>query len=243
MRSLATLGVIALVLVSITTPAAAQHTAEVAQVRTLASCISEHHTHLARLVRLLDEAHGRLSASDAAVRRDAELSITTLLQRAAETREQLSACIAAATFEPPSGDTVEHVTTPDTAADHVASSGGSIHEVESDAAVSAHVRIVRGERVDGSGSASDDSVRSAVHGVGPAISTCYEQYVDRVAARSGSVHVSFTVVDGGRITTASVERGGFDAPLRQCVQRAFSAAHVSGAHGQSVYGYEIALGE
>ena len=168
----------------IAAPAAAQHTASVHQVHTLAACISEHHTHLARLVRLLDEANGRLSATDAAVRRDAELSIETLLQRAAESREALRACIVAADFQPPSGETVEHVTTPDSAADHVASSGGSIHEIEADATVTSHVRVVRGERVDGSGSASDDSVRSAVHGVGAAVAGCYEGYVDRASSRS-----------------------------------------------------------
>jgi len=234
---------IALLLSCLASPAAAQHTAEVAQVHTLATCISEHHTQLARVVRLLDEAHGRLSASDATVRHDAELSIETLLQRAADAREELRACIAAATFEAPSGETVERTTTSDEAADHVAASGGSIHEVESDAAVSAHVRVVRGEHVDGSGTASDSAVRAAVHGAGPAISACYEAYVDRATSRSGTIHLSFTVVDGGGITAAAVERGGFDAPLRQCVQRAISGARVSGAHGRSVYGYEIALGD
>lgn len=239
MRALA----IACLIVSVASPAAAQHTAEVHQVQTLASCISEHHTHLARLVRLLDEAHERLSATDAAVRRDAELSIETLLQRAAETREQLRACVDAADFEPPSGETVEHVTTPDSAADHVASSGGSIHEVEADAAVSSHVRVVRGERVDGSGSASDASVRAAVHGIGAAISTCYEGYVDRASSRAGSVHVSFTVLAGGHVSQASVERAGFDAPLRACVERAFRTMTVADAQGRSVYAYELALGQ
>ncbi len=238
MRSLA----IAISICWFAAPVAAQHTAEVAEVRTLTSCIGAQHTQLVRLERLLGEARERLSATDSAVRHDAELSIETLLQRAAEARETLRACIAAATFEAPSGETVEHTTTPDEAADHVASSGGSIHEVESDAAVSTHVRVVRGERVDGSGSAQDAAVRAAVHGAGPAVSACYEAYVDRVTTRSGTVHVSFTVADGGRVTNASVERGGFDLPLRQCVTRAFSALHVAGAHGRSVYGYEIALG-
>jgi hypothetical protein len=234
---------IVLVLSMLTAPAAAQHTAEVAQVQTLATCVQAQHTQLARLVRLIDEARGRLTATDATVRHDAELSIDTLLQRAAEARTALSACIAAANFTPPSGETVERVTTPDDAADHVAASGGSIHEVESDAAVSVHVRVVRGERVDGSGSATDAAVRSAVHGTGPAISVCYESYVDRVSSRSGTVHVSFTVTDGGHVADATVERGGFDTELRQCVQRAFRTLAVTGAHGRSVYGYEIALGE
>ena len=39
------------------------------------------------------------------------------------------------------------MTTTDHAADSVAGTDGSIHEVESDAAMSEHVRVVRGERV------------------------------------------------------------------------------------------------
>jgi TonB family protein len=223
-------------------PAAAQHTTEVTQVHTLATCISEHHTHLLRLVRLLDEAHERLHATDAAVRRDAELSIESLLQRAAEAREELRACVEAADFTPPTGEVVVHETPADSAADHVAASGSSIHEVEANAAVAHHVRVVRGERVDGDGSVSDSAVVSAVHGTGSTLAVCYDDYVDRASSRSGTVHVSFTVSEGGHVTEATVERGGFDAPLRQCVQRAFRTMSVSGAHGRSVFAYEISLG-
>ncbi len=228
---------------SLASTAAAQHTTEVAQVQTLSTCIAAQQTQLARVTRLMEEARTRTSSSDATVRHDAELSIDTLLQRAAEARDAIRACVAAADFEPPSGETVEHTTTPDSAADHVAQHGGSIHEVEANAAVTRHVRIVRGERVDGSGSASDSDIRAAVHGAGGAISVCYDGYVDRASSRSGTVHVSFTVNDGGGITAATVERGGFDTALRQCVQHAISTVHVSDAHGRSVYAYEIALGE
>jgi len=239
MRSLA----LTLALLAITAPAAAQHTAEVQQIHALATCVGEQHTQLTRVAHLIDEARERMSASDATVRHDAELSIETLLQRAAEARDRLRACVTAATFTAPSGETVEHVTTPDDAADHVATSGGSIHEIESDVALSDHVHVVRGERVDGSGSVADAALRTAVHGTGHAVSLCYDAYVDRASARSGSIHVSFTVTEGGRVTNATVERGGFDTQLRTCVQSAFSSARVTGAHGTSVYAYEIQLGD
>src|SRR5262249_39935806 len=157
-------------------------------------------------------------------------------------REELRACIEAATFEPPSGATVIDETTPDEAADHVASSGGSIHVVESDAAGARPVRGVRGGRVDGGGSAGGDGTRRALHGAGGTIATCYDGYVDRSASHTGTVHVSFTVGDGGRVTAATVERGGFDAALHQCVARAIRTIVVHGAHGRSVYAYEIAIG-
>lgn len=241
MRSIAT--VLFAFLVVAPTAALAQHDADVQAVQELEHCIAEHHTHLSRIVRLIEEARGRTSSSDEAVRHDAELSIETLMERAVEARERLRECVARAHFEAPSHETVEHVTTPDHAADSVASSGGSIHEVESDAAVSQHVRVVRGERVDGAGSASDAAVRTAVHGLGPSIGTCYDDYVDRASSRRGHVHLSFTVEDGGRVSGASVERADFDSQLRQCVQRAASTMRVAGARGRSVYAYEIALGE
>ncbi len=237
-----TAAIAALLVLSMAAPAAAQHSAEVEQVHTLTSCISEHHTHLTRLTRLLDEADTRLHASDESVRRDAALSVETLLQRAAEAREELRACIEAADFVPPSGETVEHTTTPDDAADHVAVTGGSIHEVEANTTLTTHVRVVRGERVDGSGSVSDASLRSAVRSIGHAVALCYEGYVDRATSHSGSVHVSFTIDGTGQVTAATVERGGFDAPLRTCVQRAFRLLSVPDATGTSVYAYELALG-
>lgn len=241
MRSIAM--VLFAALLAAPTGALAQSDADVQAVHDFEHCIAEHHTHLSRILRLIEEARGRMSSSDEAVRHDAELSVETLMQHAVEARERLRECVARAHFEAPSHETVEHVTTTDHAADSVAGTGGSIHEVESDAAVSHNVRVVRGERVDGAGSASDAAVRTAVHGIGPSIGACYDDYVDRASSRRGHVHLSFTVEEGGRVTGASVERADFDAPLRQCVQRAASTMRVSGAHGRSVFAYEIALGE
>ena len=86
-------------------------------------------------------------------------------------------------------------------------------------------------------------MRSAVHGLGPSFATCYDGYVDRVGSRIGSLHLSFTALDGGHVSAAAVERGGFDAPMRQCVERAAAAMRVAGARGRSVYAYEISFGE
>jgi hypothetical protein len=234
---------LALLLLSLPLPAAAQDAAGVQAVRALSACVTEHETHLSRLVHLIEEAQGRASSSDEAVRRDAALSVTTLVGRAHEVRQHLLECVEAAHIPRPDTTDVEHTTTPDTAADSVAGSGGSIHEIESDASLGENVRVVRGERVDGTGTATDAAVRSAVHGLSASFSTCYDQYVDRVGARSGSVHLSFTALEGGRVSSATVERGDFDASMRQCVQRAASTMHVSGAHGRSVYAYELSFGD
>lgn len=235
---------LALLFLALPLPAAAQDAAAVTAVRTLSACVTEHETHLSRLVRLIDEAQARTSSTDEAVRRDAVESVTTLIGRAHDVREHLRECLEAARI-PRVADTtvVERTTTADSAADSVATSGGSIHEIEADESLAAHVRVVRGERVDGSGSASDDAVRSAVHGLSTSFATCYDDYVDRVGARQGSVHLSFTALDGGRVTSATVERAGFDTAMRQCVQRAAQTMHVAGAHGRSVFAYELSFGD
>ncbi len=235
---------LALLLLSLPIPASAQDSPGVTAVRTLSTCVSEHQTQLTRLVRLITEAQGRTSAADPAVRRDAAESVTTLVGRAHDVRERLRECIEATPIPRTAATTVvERTTTPDSAADSIAATGGSIHQVEADAALASHVRVVRAERVDGSGTASDEAVRSAVHGLGAAFSTCYDGYVDRVGTRQGSVHLAFTTLEGGRVTNATVERGGFDTGMRQCLQHAAETMHVSGAHGRSVFAYELAFGE
>ena len=243
MRRLSLAILLLLPLSALPAPASAQDAAAVQTVRTLSACVTEHETHLTRLVRLIEEAQARTTSTDAAVRRDAIESITTLIGRAHDVREHLRACVEAAQI-PRVADTtvVERTTTADSAADSVAASGGSIHEIEADAALGSNVRIVRGERVDGSGSASDDAVRSAVHGLATSFSTCYDAYIDRIGRRQGSLHLSFTALEGGRVSAVTVERG-FDGPMRQCVQRAAGAMHVSGAHGRTVYAYELSFGE
>jgi hypothetical protein len=233
---------LALLVLALPLPAAAQDAAAVAAVRTLSACVTEHETHLTRLVRLIDEAQARTSSSDEAVRRDAVESVTTLVGRAHDVREHLRECIESARLPRVAETTVvERTTTADSAADSVASSGGSIHEVEADESLGTHVRVVRGERVDGSGTASDEAVRSAVHGLATSFATCYDAYVDRVGTRRGSVHLSFTATEGGRVSPATVERAGFDAPMRQCIQRAAQTMHVAGAHGRSVFAYELSF--
>ena len=114
---------------------------------------------------------------------------------------------------------------------------------ESDASLGDHVRVVRGERVDGTGTASDASVRTAVHGIGTRLARCYDAYVDRVGSTTGEVTVSFTINGTSRASHVSVEAGSrFDSGLHDCVEEAAREIRVSGASGRTEFSYTFSLG-
>lgn len=223
--------------------AAAQAVEGIEATRTLSTCIREHQTHLERIVRLIDEAEARRSSSDARVASDARESLVTLMIRAHDIREHLRLCVEHAHIPRP--DTTDERTEveDDSAADSVAGEAGTVHVVESDASLDAHVRIVRGERVDGTGSASDAAVRSGVHAIGDRLARCYEAYVDRVGTSRGEIVVAFTLSGSGRAGSVEVEAGSrFDSALHDCAVSAAREIRVTGATGRTVYSYTFALG-
>lgn len=211
--------------------------------RTLATCIAEHQTHLERVVRLLGEAEGRMASSDSHVASDARESMVTLMIRAHEIRGHLARCVEHAHIPRPDTTDTRVEEEVDAAADSVAGDHGTVHVVETDASLDSHVRIVRGERVDGTGTASDASVRSAVHAIGDRLARCYDGYVDRVGTATGEVVLSFTLRGAGRPSVVEVERGShFDTTLHTCVENAAREIRVGGADGRSVYSYTFSLG-
>ena len=244
MRHTALVALAASLVLSLAPRARAQDAAAVAQVRQLESCVREHMAHLERLVRLIEAAQARTSSSDEAVRRDAVTTIDTLVGRAHEVREHLRHCVDQAHIPRHEHTEVTHEEAPPEGAEgSVATAGGTVHEVEAGTELSTHVRVVRGERVDGHGSASDAQIRTAMRGIASRLEACYEGYADRASAAQGELHLVFTVADGGRVTGVEVERGrSFDAELRACVQRAGGALSVGTARGQSVYSYQLRFG-
>lgn len=225
--------------------AAAQPVAGLGEVRTFSACIDEHQTHLTRIVRLIAEVEARLGSADARVASDARDSMVTLMSRAHDIREHLRRCVENAHIPaPPSGTTVVHGDPPpDGAADSVAGDRGTVHAVESDTRLTESVRVVRGERVDGTGEASDSNVVAAVHAVGSRISACYDDYVDRVGSERGEVQLVFSTGTGGRATGVSVEAASrFDATLRDCVRRAGTEIRVADTRGRVTFAYTFRFG-
>jgi outer membrane biosynthesis protein TonB len=223
----------------------AQEVAGLAETRAVAQCLHAQDEQVQRLVRLIDQAEQRARAPGVAadVRRDAAASIETLVERVRQHTDEARRCLESRI--PASRSAVPRVESapPDPAASSLAHDRGTVHEVESGTPLASGATVVRGERVDGAGSAPDASVRAAVRGIGTRIGQCYDQYLDRAAVRSGELHLSFTANDGGRVSGASVEQAGaFDAAMRQCVERAAQGMTISGQRGRSVYAYTIRFG-
>lgn len=225
--------------------ALAQPAEGIGEVRTFASCVEEHQTHLERVVRLLGEVEERLGSADARVAADARESLVTLMRHAHDIREHLRRCVEHARIPvPESGTTVVHGDPePDATADDVAGDHGTVHVVESDVALAGSVRVVRGERVDGTGEVSDVNVRAAVRAIGGRLSACYDEFVDRVGSEHGEVQLVFTIGTGGRASDVTVEAASrFDGAMRTCVSRAGSEIRVSDTRGRSTFSYTFRFG-
>lgn len=219
----------------------------VAEVRELERCITEHQTHLSRLVRLIAEAEARTASSDEAVARDAREAITTLVHRAHDVRAHLRLCIREAQIPPAAGPathTTHEAHAPGSPEDHVSSAGGTVQMIHPAEAIGSHVRVSSGERVDGRGTVPHEDLRRSVRTyVGGGIDRCYASYVDRASARSGEIEITFAATDGS-IREVAVERiGPFDAAFRTCVVQAVSGMQLHHTSGRSVFAYVLSVGE
>jgi hypothetical protein len=86
-------------------------------------------------------------------------------------------------------------------------------------------------------------VRTAVHGLGAALSACYDAYRSRGGRGRGELHLAFTVGAGGRARDVAVEGGAaFDAGLRACVLRAAEPLRVEGTRGAVTFAYTFRFG-
>ena len=217
--------------------------AAVSEVLEFSRCVSEHHTHLARLVHMMEEAQARTSSGDAAVARDARESIATLVHRVHEVRSHLELCIREANIPAQPGAEVVRTTEPPAGHEaSVAGSGGTVHVVHPAESIAEHVRVVRGERVDGSGTVPAEDLRRSVRAyVGAGVEQCYDAYLDRVGVQQGEVELTFAAVDG-QIREVRVERAGFDAALRTCVTRAVQGMSLGHTSGRSVFSYVLEVG-
>lgn len=222
--------------------AGAQEVAGLPEARAVSQCVHQQDEQMQRLMRLIEQAEQRAARPGVAadVRRDALASIEALVDRIRSHAQQARLCVEESQIPVRVDGVVVETAPADPAQDSLAAEHGTVPVIERDTALAARVTVVRGERVDGTGSAPDASVRDAVRTAAPRIVACHDEYLDRAARRSGDVHLSFTAIAGGRVTSAEVERGGpFDAAMSQCLQRAATAMTIAGQRGRSVYSYVL----
>jgi hypothetical protein len=210
------------------------------ETRVLASCLQSENDQLQRLRQLIEQAAERAGRRDLAedVRRDARASVEALVERVRTHADRVRRCVEQ-THLPEGAVTLER-RSDDASPPSLAEDQGTVHQIESGTAIGAHVHVVRGERVDGSGSAPDSSVENAVRRVGARFDACHDQYIDRLVRRAGEIHLSFTAGEGGRVTRSAVEQAGpFDSTMAQCIERAALTMNIEGQRGRSVYSYVL----
>ncbi|MDQ3037181.1 MAG: hypothetical protein M3Y87_32610 [Myxococcota bacterium] len=233
---------IAIALTALPVIAHAQDVAGLAEARTVTQCVHAQDEQMQRLMRLIEQAEQRAARPGVAadVRRDAIASIAALVDRIRSHAQQARQCVEQSRIPVRVDGVVVETAPADPAHDSLAADRGTVPVIERDTVIAPQLTVVRGERVDGTGAASEASVRDAVRGIGPSLVACYDAYLDRGARRSGDVHLTFTASAGGRVSGAAVERGGpFDAAMSQCVQRAASSMMIAGQRGRSVYSYVL----
>ncbi len=237
------LGLAVLVSVQQTVVARAQSHEDIrglAETRALASCLQSENDQLQRLRQLMEQAVERAARGELAedVRRDARASVETLVERVRAQADRVRRCVEQ-THLPESRAAMERQRG-EAAPDSLAEDQGTVHQIERGTPIGSHVRVVRGERVDGSGSAPDSSVETAMRRAGPHFDACHDQYIDRLVRRAGEIHLSFTAGEGGRITRSAVEHAGpFDRTMTQCIERAALTMNIEGQRGRSVYSYVL----
>jgi hypothetical protein len=168
----------------------------------------------------------------------------TLVHRAHDVRAHLELCIRDAQIPGPRTTTevVREGHASGSPEDCVSTEGDTVQEIHGGEPIGAHVRVVRGERVDGRGTVPHEDLRRAVRTTGAALDRCYAAYVDRASAREGSVELSFAAVDGAIREVAVESVGPFDGALRTCVVQAVSAMQLHHTSGRTVFAYVISLG-
>lgn len=209
-----------------------------AETRALVACVHSESDQLERVRQLMDQAAERANRRDLAedVRRDARASIEALVERVRIHADRVRRCVEQARLP----DSVAPTERADSPPHSLAQEHGTVHQIESGTLIAPHVRVVRGERVDGAGSAPDSSVENAMRRVGARLHACHDQYMDRLVRRAGEVHLSFTATDGGRVTGSAVEQiGPFDAAMAQCIERAALTMNIEGQRGRSIYSYVL----
>lgn len=108
-----------------------------------------------------------------------------------------------------------------------------------------HVRVERGERVDGAGHADPAAVRSAITNVSPRFERCYQQLVERGALQTGRVYLTFTVTSEGRIRDIRLENFTiYERSFQRCVGAAAGRLYVGqpAVGGSARYSFFLRFG-
>jgi len=211
------------------TLAAAQDAPDPAEARASAGrtidCLERVNADLENTMRLLRDASRQTRSSNAQARTDAAQMVVSLQQRVADLSRALKGCVPEDAHLNP-----QTVVQEPTGAEAAVREANDIPSVEEDARLSRNVRILVGQRVDGTGAIDAAVVKRTIRTSSARFDQCYGQLVDRGALTSGEVRVVFTIRGRGRVRNVELEESSIDnRRFQRCVERA--ARHMRAASG------------
>ncbi len=203
-------------------------------------CLERVNTDLETTMRLLRDARRQTQSSNAQARSDAAQMVVSLQQRVADLARALKDCVPEEAHLTP-----RTVVQEPTGAEASVRESGDIPSVEQDAPLGRNVRVIVGQRVDGTGTIDDAVVKRTVRTASDRLDRCYAQLVDRGALTTGEARVVFTIRGRGRVRNVELEESSIDnRRFQRCVERATrrmrAASGPSG--GETRFSYRLRFG-
>jgi TonB family protein len=224
--------------------AAAQDAPSPAEARDRASqtidCLERVNHDLENTMRLLRDARRQTQSSNTQARTDAAHMVVSLQQRVADLARTLKDCVPEEAHLNP-----RTVVQEPTGAEAEVREAGDIPSVEQDEQLSRNVRILVGQRVDGTGTIDDAVVKRTVRTASDRLDRCYGQLVNRGALTTGEARLVFTIRGRGRVRNVRLEESSIDnRRFQRCVESAGRRMRAaSGARGgEARFSYRLRFG-
>jgi len=223
----------------------------------LTACLTEARSRAADAQLMVEQSARQAGdpSADHEVRRAAQATLRALeprlerIERGAERCVQENGAGGFVLGEAP-GPGVRYVDAAPTGAEaRVARAAPSLQVFDEDAPLASGVRIVRGERVDGSGRADAAAVRSLVRGIGEEVRQCWDAWAARRSDPRGTAELVFTLSPGRglrrvRVEGSTIRSAAFRRCLRAAGRRMGAASGVEGIarEGEVTVAYRLRFG-
>jgi len=224
--------------------AAAQDPPDPAEARSSAArtidCLERVNGDLETTMRLLRDAARQTRSSNAQARTDAAQMVVSLQQRVADLSRALKSCVPE-----------EAQLNPRTVVQEPTGNEASVREandipsVEENSPLGRNVRVLVGQRVDGTGTIDDAVVKRTVRSASDRLDRCYAQLVDRGALTTGEARLVFTIRGRGRVRNVRLAESSIDnRRFQRCVERAGQRMRAASGPrgGEARFSYRLRFG-
>lgn len=179
-------------------------------------CLERVNRDLESNMRLLRDAARQTRSDNTRASRDAAQMVVSLQQRVADLSRALKQCVPDDAHLNPRTVVQEH-----TGAEASVGQHNDIPSIEEDSPLSRNVRVVVGQRVDGTGTIDAAVVKRTVRTASERLDECYGQLVNRGALTTGEARLVFTIRGRGPVRNVRLEESSIDnSRFQRCVERA-----------------------